>query len=69
MMAVFAILIMVVLMLVGVPIAYSFLGPAAFLTFTTDISSGAIMPYGFKQMDSIVMLTMPLFILAGGIMN
>lgn len=69
MMALFSMILMVVLMLIGVPIAYAFLGPAEFLTFTTDISSGAIMPYGFKQMDSIVMLTMPLFILAGGIMN
>lgn len=69
MMALVAILIMIVLMLIGVPIAYAFLGPAAFLTFTTNITSGAVIPYGFKQMDSIVMLTMPLFILAGNIMN
>lgn len=69
MMPLIAILIMVALMMIGVPIAYSFLGSAAFLTFTTNISSGAVMPYGFKQMDSVVMLTMPLFILAGTIMN
>lgn len=64
-----AILILVVTLFVGVPIPFAFFGSAAFLIFTGGYDPGFLLPYGFAKMNSVVLLTIPLFIMAGGVMD
>lgn len=64
-----AILILVVTLFIGVPIPFAFFGSAAFLIFVGSYDPGFLLPYGFAKMNSIVLLTIPLFIMAGGVMD
>lgn len=69
MMITIAILILVVTLFIGVPIPFAFFSSAAFLIFTGGYDAGFLLPYGFAKMNSIVLLTIPLFIMAGGVMD
>ncbi|WP_147820210.1 TRAP transporter large permease [Salidesulfovibrio onnuriiensis] len=64
-----AILILVVTLFIGVPIPFAFFGSAAYLIFAGGYDPGFLLPYGFAKMNSIVLLTIPLFIMAGGVMD
>ena len=63
--ALFAVLILILLMGFGVPIAWSFAGVLAYLTFLYDVNLNTLMLQGFRSMNSVVLVALPLFILAG----
>lgn len=65
----FGILLLVVLLGLGVPVAWSFAGLVAYLTFVYDVNLNTLMLQGFRSLNSVVLLSLPLFILAGYLMQ
>ena len=64
-----AILILVVTMVIGVPVALAFVASCAYLLVATGTDAQFLLPYGFSRVNSIVLLTIPMFILAGSLME
>jgi C4-dicarboxylate transporter DctM subunit len=60
---------LVLALLLGVPVAFAFLFGAMFLVFVGDYSPSFLLPYAVGQISSIILLTIPLFIMAGGLMQ
>ena len=65
----FAIVVLVVLMGTGVPVAWSFAAVLAYLTILYDANLNTLMLQGFRSLNSIVLLALPLFVLAGYLMQ
>lgn len=63
------ILILVILMVIGVPVAMAFGAMAIFLATQFDIHSRLLIPTAFYQIKSVVLLTIPFFILVGSLMS
>lgn len=66
---VIALLILLVCMVIGVPIPLSFLASAGFLCLIGGVNPTMLMIYGFNTTNSILLLTIPLFVLAGAIID
>jgi len=69
-----ALVILFVTLVIGVPVPMCFMSSAAWLLFfggnaMQGYSTTMLLPYGFSQMNSIVLLAIALFIIAGGIME
>ncbi len=64
-----ALLVLLIVMFIGVPIPLAFLASSAYLVFVGDYDPAFLMPYGFSKTNSILLLTIPLFILAGSVMD
>ena len=64
-----ALLVLLVVMFIGVPIPLAFLASSAYLVFVGGYNPAFLMPYGFSKTNSILLLTIPLFILAGSVMD
>jgi len=63
-------LILVVLLVIGVPVPFCFSAAVIFLVVAGDYPSATfLIPAGFGKISSIVILAIPLYILAGGIMS
>lgn len=67
--AVFAILAVVVLMLLGVPVVFAFAAMTLVLTLVYNIDPALVMTTGFWSINSITLLALPLFIMTGYIMQ
>ena len=63
------VVVLILLMVTGVPVAFAFLGSASIMASVGGYSTGGMVPYGFAKINSIVLLAMPMFILAGSIME
>ena len=61
--------LLVLALLSGVPVAFAFLFGAIFLVIAQDYSPSFLLPYAVGQISSIILLTIPLFIMAGGLMQ
>ena len=59
----------VILLVVGVPVAFAFGGSLAYMVLSLGYSPQMLLPYGFSKVNSVVLMAMPLFILCGGIME
>ena len=64
-----AILILIATMGIGVPVALAFVASCFYLLVTTGTDALFLLPYGFSRVNSIVLLTIPMFILAGSLME
>ncbi len=64
-----AFLLIVIGLLTGIPVAFAFLLGAVFLIWAGDYDPSFLLPYSVGQVSSIILLTIPLFILAGGLMQ
>lgn len=64
-----AIGILVLTLFIGVPIPFAFFSSGAYIIFTGGYDPGFLIPYGFAKMNSVVLLTIPLFIMAGVVMD
>ena len=69
-----ALTILIITLIMGVPVPMSFMASAVWLllfggTAGTGYPTSQILPYGFTQMNSIALLSIALFIMAGGIME
>lgn len=61
--------ILILALCVGVPIPFAFFGAAAYMIYTGGYDPGFLIPFGFAKMNSVILLTIPLFIMAGGVMD
>jgi len=62
-------LILIILLTLGVPLSLCFGGALLFMTFFSRISMISLLLWGFNQIMNPILLTIPLFILAGGVMS
>ena len=67
--ALVALPILVVLMAIGVPVAWSFAGVLAYLVWAFDVNLSTLMLQGFRSLNSLVLIALPLFILTGYLME
>nr|WP_320136070.1 TRAP transporter large permease [uncultured Amphritea sp.] len=68
-MAILAIFILIILMILGVPIVWSFAAVLAYLTFIFDSNLTTLLLQGFRSLNSVILLALPLFIFAGYLMQ
>ncbi len=61
--------ILVALLVIGVPIPYVFFGTMVFLVIFGGYSPSFLFPYAYSKVASMTCLTLPLFIMAGGIIE
>jgi tripartite ATP-independent transporter DctM subunit len=69
-----AILILLFCLVIGVPVPMSFMASTAWLLFFggangSGYQTSMVLPYGFSSMNSIALISIALFIMAGGIME
>lgn len=64
-----AIVILIATMAIGVPVALAFVAAAAYLMAATNTDSLFLISYGYSTINSVVLLTIPMFILAGSLME
>lgn len=69
MITVVSLLILVLALVIGIPVPFAFLTAVTYLIFTGDYNPSFLLPYGFSKMNTIVILAIPLFIIAGGLIN
>jgi len=67
--ALIALPLLIILMGLGVPVAWSFAGVLAYLVFVFDVNLNILMLQGFRSLNSIVLVALPLFILTGYLMQ
>lgn len=64
-----SLLLLVALLILGIPIPFAFLGSSLLLIVTEQYDPSFLLPYGYSKMNTIVILAIPLFIIAGGLIN
>ena len=67
--AVVAIICLVLLMIVGIPVAFSFAGMLIVLSIFYDVNFQSLMLTGFWSMNSVILMALPLFIMTGYLMQ
>lgn len=63
------IILLIVFICIGVPVVFSFGASLIYAMITLGYQSGALLPSGYSRLNTVVLLAIPLFILAGGIME
>ena len=63
------ILILILLIVLGVPVAMAFGAMAIFLASSFDVPTRMLIPTAFYQIKSVVLLSIPFFILVGSLMS
>lgn len=61
--------LLLVLLCIGVPVPFSFFGASLLLVILGGYDTSFLLPYGYTKVSSFVLLAIPLFILAGGIIE
>lgn len=64
-----ALIILLIMLIIGMPIPLAFLASAGSICFLGDYDPSFLMVYGYNKINSILLLTIPLFVLAGSIMD
>lgn len=64
-----SVLLLIFLLGVGVPVAWSFAGMLAYLVYAYDVNLNTLMLQGFRSLNSVILLALPLFIMAGYLMQ
>jgi tripartite ATP-independent transporter DctM subunit len=64
-----AIGLLLVMMILGVPVAWSFASVLAYLVSTYDVNIDTIMMQGYRSLDSVILIALPLFVLTGYLMQ
>jgi tripartite ATP-independent transporter DctM subunit len=67
--ALWGILLLMALMVFGIPVAWSFAGVLMFLVWAYDVNTSTLLLQGFRSLDSVILLALPLFVLAGYLMQ
>jgi len=67
--AALAVVLLIALMVFGVPVAWSFALVLLYLVVIFDVNTSVLLLQGFRALDSIILLALPLFILTGHLMN
>lgn len=66
---IFSIVLLVICLVIGMPIPFSFGATFIWLAYALDYQTDFLLSAGYNQINSVVLLAIPLFILAGGIME
>ncbi|MCF7936121.1 MAG: TRAP transporter large permease [Synergistales bacterium] len=61
--------ILIITIVIGVPIVFAFGTSLLYMVFVMGYQSDALLSSGYSKLNTIVLLAIPLFILAGGIME
>ncbi len=56
-------------LIIGVPVPFSFLASAMFFIFTGVMTPTFMVPYGLSKISNTVLFAIPLFVIAGGLME
>lgn len=64
-----SILILVIGLVLGMPIPFAFGGAFLWITYTLHFSPNTLLASGYTQINSTVLLAIPLFVLAGKVME
>ncbi len=64
-----AIGLLLLFMLLGVPVAWSFAGVLLYLVWAYDTNTATLLLQGYRSLDSVILLALPLFVLAGYLMQ
>ncbi len=64
-----ALLLIIITLLLGLPVPFCFMLSTTFMVITHGYDPSFLLPYGFSQMSSVVLLAIPLFIMVGGMMD
>ncbi|MBR5534621.1 MAG: TRAP transporter large permease [Ruminiclostridium sp.] len=64
-----SVVILVVGLILGMPIPFAFGGSFLWLTYTMNFNPNTLLASGYTQINSVVLLAIPLFVLAGKIME
>ena len=64
-----SILILICGLIVGMPIPFAFGGSFLWLTYMLDFNSKTLLSSGYTQINSTILLAIPLFVLAGKVME
>ena len=67
--AVIALAVVIVLMVLGVPVAFSFAAMTLVLAIIYDIDISSLMTTGFWSVNSVILMALPLFIMTGYLMQ
>lgn len=67
--ALFAILAVVVLMMIGVPVVFSFASMTLILSIIYDVDISSLMTTGFWSVNSVILVALPLFVMTGYLMQ
>jgi tripartite ATP-independent transporter DctM subunit len=62
-------IILLVLLLIGVPVPFSFGGAIIWMVVTLGYEPSMLLPTSYSKLSGVVLLAIPLFIMAGGIME
>lgn len=66
---VIALIVLLITLIIGVPIPLAFLASAVSICFLGGYDPSFLMAFGYNKTNSILMLTIPLFVLAGAVMD
>ena len=66
--AIIGIVLLIVLLLLGVPILFCFAAAALVISALLGTDPSFMLPTAYGKLSGIVLLSIPLFIMAGGIM-
>jgi tripartite ATP-independent transporter DctM subunit len=61
--------LLMLLMIIGVPVAWSFAGVLAYLVYVYDANLNTLMLQGYRSVDSVILIALPLFVLTGYLMQ
>lgn len=64
-----SILILVILMIAGAPIGFAFAVAVLFMIVALGYDPQFLLPYSFNRMSTVLLLAIPFFIIAGGLME
>ncbi len=67
--AILAIIAVVVLMVLGVPVVFSFAAMTLILSIVYDIDISSLMTTGFWSVNSVILVALPLFVMTGYLMQ
>lgn len=67
--ALIAILAVVVLMMIGVPVVFSFAAMTLILSLLYDVDISSLMTTGFWSVNSVILVALPLFVMTGYLMQ
>ncbi|MFZ3154056.1 TRAP transporter large permease [Pseudomonas sp.] len=67
--ALLAIAVVIVLMMIGVPVVFSFAAMTLVLSITYGVDISSLMTTGFWSVNSVILLALPLFVMTGYLMQ
>ncbi len=69
MMIAISLILLIVLLLIGIPVFYTFFGVTLFLIIFGGYTPSFLFPYGYTQINTVTILALPMFIMAGKIIE